>query len=1114
MSAEKKAYVCQLANAERDARAHPHVDINSPVELCQASQPEIFVVPVRYALAEEWASHPCCDPGVVPQSHAMAARRLRCGYLYLWHHEGPLKRYAVADNGLLLEQALHDAPGRVANGTRVGLALDKHHDAWMSFTEHPIGPEQCARLSERKVRDRHMRHVDLRQVADTLQAPHCPPWEHADQVLAELLPESYLRALAIEYQRTEYAQHAEILGDQMIAAPTPASIKAYTDAMYHNQERAKAAEQYAEVSADTPPTGEWSAERWDALQVKDWLATIHAQAKALYRVFACLDDELGVLRDINHEQEQVQTRHEQWTQDNTLRLSVGGFVRSLITEDAAEVAGRLRYVYHKSNDSGPGREIEFSTEQGDILLKAHRRLDELLKEEQLIEQQRGHTYSSRQADEKLWALREQIAEATAPVRAFIPIDLYNEVEALVGQYRAEKVTHLTERAGAQVEEYIDLPALNTWLDRTAPAHYAQVNGRHALLYADRDLYLKRHHRATWWVDYDDSGTRAWLDRLATACLSAQCLHDKGAEQYADYVRSPDPGVLRQLFFAWSPSLEAALNSATRHSEILGALAQENRSNAYEALAKALAPLSRAVLDDIGARASTPHGEWNTLVKRLGAALLRLRGKEAMALSPTWNSLLVAIKLGTGAGARWGIEAGKPVLRLFGDSAEELWRWAQSTGRAISLGQPAGIFNSKVVQNSGGLIALMVLLLNSWNANSHLSQASALEGMDKQRINDTISATLYAGAALTAVVDMQIRKGLGVKEVSAQLPNKIWASAPVLTLFGGIIGLLSFGAAGAEFASLQQQLESAQNSIDPWLEMRHAVVGGQIAAFGAQALLGITYTARAIFGIMTVDAAIAGFSLWMGPVTILIAGLGVLYLIAWLFQQKPLQAFLANCCWSKQRARDLGPISTEAQQQEFAQLYRILYAPKVSVEVLNTPTYSAHPYIKRSLSVIRSLTLDLPGAEPHSTYLALAMIGDPIDRDTWDMQLEMNPLSTVAPPRLWCDVGKYWLAESRCSWIPHEEGQGLRLCGEFRLSNNLSSHPANVSLRVYYRTPLISLLGEGAFVGGERGMAFTITHKDGVIALRDDPTPGLDSARHYLLSDQQQCSRYLQPTWRK
>nr|WP_319526769.1 toxin VasX [Pseudomonas laurentiana] len=1109
MSAERKAFVCQLANAERDARAHPHVDINSPVELCQASQPEIFVVPVRYALAEEWTSHPCCDPGVVPQSHAMAARRLRCGYLYVWHHEGPLKRYAVADNGLLLEQALHDAPGRVANGTLVGLALDKHHDAWMSFTEHPIGPEQCARLSERKVRDRHMRHVDLRQVADTLQAPHCPPWEHADQVLAELLPESYLRALAIEHQRTEYAQHAEILGDQMIAAPTPASIKAYTDAMYHNQERAKAAEQYTEVSADTPPTGEWSAERWDALQVKDWLATIHAQARALYRVFACLDDELGVLRDINHEQEQVQTRHEQWTQDNTLRLSVGGFVRSLITEDAAEVAGRLRYVYHKSNDSGPGREIEFSTEQGDILLKAHQRLDELFKEEARINQQRGMAYSHRQADEKLRAVREQIAETTAPVRAFIPIDLYNEVETLVRQYRADKVTHLAKRAGARVEEYIDLPALNTWLDRTAPAHYAQVKERHTLLYADRDLYLRRHHRATWWVDYDDNGTRAWLDRLAIACLSAQCLHDKGAEQYADYVRSPDPGVLRQLFFAWSPTLEAALNSASRHSELLSALAQENRANAYEALAKVLAPLSRAVLDDIGARASTPHGEWNTLVKRLGAALLRLKGEEAMALSPAWNSLLVAIKLGSGAGVRWGMEGGKPVLRLFGDSAEALWRWAQSTGRAIGLGQPAGIFNSKVVQNSGGLIALMVLLLNSWNANSHLSQASALEGMDKQRINDTISATLYAGAALTAVVDMQIRKGLGVKEFNLRL-----SAAPTLTLFGAVIGGLSFYAAFKEFSSLQTQLENSRSSIDPWLDMRHAVVGAQVAVFGTQALLGVAYTARAIAGVMTVDAAIAGFSLWMGPVTILIAGLGVLYLIAWFFQQKPLQAFLANCCWSKRRARDLGPVSPEAQQQAFAQLYRILYAPKVSVEVLNTTVYSGDASGIRNISVIKRLTLDLPGAEPHSTYLALAMIGDPIDRDTWHEQLKRNPYSTAKPPRSWSDVGMYWLENSQCTWIPHQEGQGLRLRGDFSMSSGLSLPPANASLRVYYRTPLIALLGDGAFVGGERGVAFTITQDDGVITLRDDPTPDLDRARHYLLSDQQQCSSYLQPTWQK
>ena len=98
--------------------------------------------------------------------------------------------------------------------------------------------------------------------------------------------------------------------------------------------------------------------------------------------------------------------------------------------------------------------------------------------------------------------------------------------------------------------------------------------------------------------------------------------------------------------------------------------------------------------------------------------------------------------------------------------------------------------------------------------------------------------------------------------------------------------------------------------------------------------------------------------------------------------------------------------------------------------------------------------------------------------------------------------------------PPSGGARPRLQGDFAMSSSLSFPPASVSLRVYYRTPLTALLGDGAFVGGERGVAFTITQDDGIITLRDDPTPGLDQARHYLLSDQQQCSRYLQPTWRE
>ncbi|PPA04260.1 hypothetical protein C4E44_09995, partial [Pseudomonas sp. MWU12-2312b] len=142
---------------------------------------------------------------------------------------------------------------------------------------------------------------------------------------------------------------------------------------------------------------------------------------------------------------------------------------------------------------------------------------------------------------------------------------------------------------------------------------------------------------------------------------------------------------------------------------------------------------------------------------------------------------------------------------------------------------------------------------------YLSQAGVLEGMDSRWVRDTVSATLYAGAALVAVVDSQVRKGLGRDRF-----HFYGSAAPALTLFGGVIGGFSAAAAFTEFKSLQIQLESAQSRVDPWLDMRQTVVGGQIATFGTQALLGFGYTARALAGSITVDVAILRYTLYMGP----------------------------------------------------------------------------------------------------------------------------------------------------------------------------------------------------------------------------------------------------------
>ena len=386
------------------------------------------------------------------------------------------------------------------------------------------------------------------------------------------------------------------------------------------------------------------------------------------------------------------------------------------------------------------------------------------------------------------------------------------------------------------------------------------------------------------------------------------------------------------------------------------------------------------------------------------------------------------------------------------------------------------------------MALAALMLNSWNAKNYLSQAEVLEGMDRQRINDTWSATLYAGAALVAVIDSQMRSKLTDRVFSLKLsPNK-WTSFPALTMFGALIGGLSAGAAFNELKSLMIQIENSHSKLDSWLYMRRNVVGGQLAAFGAQALLGGYFTARVIAGTMATKAAIAAYAVWMGPINLFIAVLGVLYLIAWYFQQTPMQKFLNSCCWSKARAHDLSPITFENQQDELNRLYDILYTPRVSFKGRDEPV-GANSYVGvKFTTFIDSLTIDLPGAEPGNAHLEFAMIGNPVDSPAMWARIK-NGEGRLRAEEPMQTLGDLWIKHSLCEWIPYTQGQGLRLTGNFLkvVPGVFVSQPSKVSLRLRYRTPLTSLLGALSYVGGERGVAFTVSSSSGVVQLRDDPS---------------------------
>ena len=1086
MSTEKLAMVDRLAQANRAAKQMPHEDINSSITPCPAHQPDIFVVPVRYALAEEKAAHPCCVPGVATQSHPMAARRLRAGFLYLWQNQGPLKRYAIGANGLLSEQALEADDTVVLDGSLTGLALKKIYDAWMLYSEFPLNPQHCKALSDSSAkRSAHMRHVALRAVANALQAPHCPPLIEADQVIAELIATTYARSMKADQQRG--GDDTDALGATMMKDRTTPNINAYTEAMHRSRERERVIAQHPDASDE--PAGEWSAERWEGQSTQDWLSTAKAQANGLFPVFACLDDDLGVLRDINHEQEWVEARHEQWIGDNNLRLSIGGFIRSLVTEDGAELAGSLSYRYKE-------RDIHLTPDQGRVMLNAQHQLDDELKAETQARRYGGAPSLAEARDRDA-----RIAAIVAPVRAFIPADFYNEAEFVVREYRAEKLANLNnDFLSAKVGEYINLTAMNTWLDTTAPAHFQHVEQRHQSLFADRDVYLKRSASGTWFVDYYDLDTRHWLTDLATGCLSAQCIRAQGAQQYADYVRAANGSALTHLFRAWTPSLDAGINNTTRLGELMAALAAENIAATHQALA----PLTAPILNDLASMARDAHGAWSVLVNRLAASLLLLKGDKTF--SSAWLGVFVAARLGSNARLQSVSAGGTQVWRLVGQQAEGLNRWARTTGEAIGGGRVSGIVNSSFVSNSGGVVPLAALLLNVFNASNYLSQASTVEGMDSQRVNDTVSASLYTAAALTAVIDNQVRKGLGKDRF-----RYFGSAAPTLTLFGGVIGGLSFSAALNEYKSLQLQLESSQTHIDAWLQMRKTVVAGQVTAYGAQALLGFGQTARALAGLVEVEAAIMRYSLCMGPLNWIIFVLGVLYLITWFFQQTPLQNFLNFCCWSKARASNLEPIAAKAQQNELNQLYSILYAPRVSAQSRSVMSSSNGPSGLASVSSINSLTIDLPGAEPGTAYLELSLIGDPVDTQRSRDLIKNSPINNYKPPRPWRDMTPHWLPGSTCCWIPANEGQGLRLSGSFSsVKGVLSTLPSTISLRLRYRTPLTALLGARSFIGGERGVAFTVSDSSGVIALRDDPTPELDRVPSYPLNSERSCSPYLQP----
>jgi hypothetical protein len=143
----------------------------------------------------------------------------------------------------------------------------------MLYSEFPLNPERCKALSDSSAKRReHMRHIALRTVANELQAKHCPPLEQAAEVMAELLPDTFARALKADLKRG--AEDTDALGEAVMKDPTPRNIKAYTDAMHRARERERVLALHPTSATSRRASGAPSRGRGRALRT-GWTAPMH-----------------------------------------------------------------------------------------------------------------------------------------------------------------------------------------------------------------------------------------------------------------------------------------------------------------------------------------------------------------------------------------------------------------------------------------------------------------------------------------------------------------------------------------------------------------------------------------------------------------------------------------------------------------------------------------------------------------------------------------------------------------------------------------------------------------------------------------------------------------------
>src|SRR5690554_2313760 len=1049
MTTDRHQQALNLERADQAAQQDFSTDaLESPVASCPAREGEIFIVPARYALVEDAVEDACLQPGYSTRSHPIAMRRLRPGYLYLWQGGGPLKRFAVTQGSRLLEQPLDAPHGQVGAAQQVGLALDKLLPLSLLYTEVPLPRAICSLLAESAgERGRRMQTISLPQVAAELEATHCPALDKAEELIPELVPAIRSRIMAYDFRtnREAYEQSQQTVARHMQEYPSPERVQAHINTTLWLQDLQRVSAEVKEDISHRP--GYWSSEPWDTQCADAWLRQARQQAGSLHAVMVAVDDILGMLRDLNHEQARTTEMEEQWNELNGHKGLMAGFINSLRHEDGAELAGIINYRYRDVD-------MQLTPEQGELLLQAQRDLQPTLDEETDINHNLRRTQGHEVADARLREVHARQQMIYEPVRSFIPAQLQGHIKGLIINYRAGKQRNMSDsRSGAQIAKHVRLAEMEDWISNVATPHREWLASRREALYQDTHTLLVQHERGSWYADYADRVHCEWLSELALNTLSDLCTLAPGVKIATDLLRSPTPAKpLSLVASAFTPELSDLVDLSERLNEIEAVLSADNQELAGTLIGRLAGTEKLSWLQSLGGNGG--H-DWGRAVSRLGAAFAELEAEHlkdasAPAAIQHFPKPLLTLMLALKVSGDFAIRSTRTGYQLTGPAGKAVWDWSNQAAERLRLGLVRQLEPIQALNAYGGALSLAALLLHGVNLLA-LRSRDELREHDAVRAAEHLNAGFNIAAAMSAVVQ-NAAYNKGAIEVSMR-----WARLPLMTLLGTVTGAFATLAGAFDLAQLafEQRKQSSYWSKEEWGRLARGT--GQTAFSATYAGMGGYATYMYVAGRW--DAARA--TSWFMRTTSLV-GWGVLLIeglyLAWrhFTHRTEMQRFLEQCCWgSRRRWTD----AEEDQGREFQALIDMLFNPQLEIETkLVSHAASGSPleygnYLNMK-TVPKKLVLALPGAAPQTTRLGITLVAVGSNQS----------LRNITPT---------WEDSLKCEWLPIEEGMGLKVIGE--VAELLETE--HLEVRILYHSPLALMAGSASeanpIVGGDKGVRYLI-----------------------------------------